>query len=85
MNREDKIREIFMNTSGVSSSLIKDNSLLKYDLVISSICYIKIITKLEDEFGIEFDSKDLELTDEMTFQSFLTKIEGIIESKQKPE
>lgn len=78
MDIEVKLKEIFCKVAKLEDANVADSSLLKYDLVITSLTYVKILTEVEDEFDIEIPDGDYSMSDEMTFGDFKSKMKGII-------
>lgn len=77
MNRRDKIRNIVAEVNGIDKNIIKDESLLKYDLLTTSYCLIKIITKIEDEFMCELDN-EIDISEDVTFEEFMQWVNKVL-------
>lgn len=82
MEVRDRLREIVASVTETQQGNILDESLLKYDLIITSISFIKLITLIEDEFEIQVEDDDLDIEDDMSFNSLCLKIEEIIRRNQ---
>ncbi|ADZ85559.1 acyl carrier protein [Cellulosilyticum lentocellum] len=82
MEVRDRLREIVASVTETQQRNILDESLLKYDLIITSISFIKLITLIEDEFEIQVEDDDLDIEDDMSFNSLCLKIEEIIRRNQ---
>ena len=82
MEVRDRLREIVASVTETQQGNIPDESLLKYDLIITSISFIKLITLIEDEFEIQVEDDDLDIEDDMSFNSLCLKIEEIIRRNQ---
>ena len=82
MEVRDRLREIVASVTETQQRNILDESLLKYDLIITSISFIKLITLIEDEFEIQVEDDDLDIEDDMSFNNLCLKIEEIIRRNQ---
>ena len=56
----EKMRPIIAEQLNVEESEIKENTKLKDDLGADSLDLFELVTALEEEFGIEIPSEDLE-------------------------
>jgi acyl carrier protein len=73
---ETKIKEIIKSSSdvvGLIDDLGLEDSLTKLGL--NSLNYVRIITKLEEEYGVEFDPDDLDFENFKTIKLLMDYIE----------
>lgn len=75
---EDILRQIIGQVLGLEKEEIKDESSLRYDLIITSISFIKIVTEIEDYFNVEVDDEDLDIEEDMNFKTLCEKVRRIV-------
>ncbi|WP_054742673.1 acyl carrier protein [Cellulosilyticum ruminicola] len=78
MDLAENLKQIVAEVLKIEESVIKPKSSLRYDLIVTSISFIKIVTKIEDIFEIEVDDDALDIEEDMDFQTFCSKVEKII-------
>jgi len=55
----EKVKEVIIDQLGIDGEEVKLESSFKEDLDVDSLDLFEIVSELEDEFEIEFDSEDL--------------------------
>ncbi|MDG0875632.1 acyl carrier protein [Paenibacillus thiaminolyticus] len=73
---KEKIYNIISKYSPVGE--IHGSMTLIEDLRIDSLSYIAILTKVEDEFKLQFPEDDLNITSEFTLSDFIGLIESML-------
>lgn len=75
---EENLRQIIAGVLNIEEEDIKAESSLRYDLIITSISFIKIVTEIEDYFDIEVDDEDLDIEEDMSFKDLCKKVEDLL-------
>lgn len=55
----EKVKEVIIDQLGIDGEEVKLESSFKEDLDVDSLDLFEIVSELEEEFEIEFDSEDL--------------------------
>ena len=77
---EDKIIELVKEAGGLSSSAeIKENYMLIEDLGFDSVSLVFLLTRIEEEFGIEFEGSDMLFENYNRIESLHTLIRKYME------
>lgn len=74
MLNKQKIIEIILSASALGEEYA-DSTTPLYELSLDSLSFVSVIVKLENEFGIEFNTEDLNIGKWETVQNIITAVE----------
>lgn len=85
MKLENYIKSAIGKICDLNENNIFPKAKMKSDLMISSLAYVKLITIIEDDFGVELPDDILVVEDDISVEAFCNKIEKILMEKEISE
>lgn len=81
MNKEINrgVKQVIAKVLNISEGELYDEMILKTELSINSLTYIKIITAMETRFKIEFEMNDLNIDESINLISLCNLVESRLE------